>query len=71
MDPQRPISATSIPMHGIRPSMVAGQPTIDWALPAFQAVAKNAVLVAHNAAFGMRFLQLKEARTTPPWAMKL
>ena len=51
--------------------MVAGQPTIDWALRAFQAVAKNAVLVAHNAAFGMRFLQLKVARTKPPWAMQL
>ncbi len=51
--------------------MIAGQPTIDWVLPAFQAVAKNAVLVAHNADFGMRFLQLKGARTTPPWATQL
>ncbi len=58
-------------MHGIRPSMVAGQPTIDWVLPAFQAVAKNAVWWPTPRAFGMRFLPLKEARTTPPWAMKL
>ncbi|MBX3609836.1 MAG: DNA polymerase III subunit epsilon [Hydrogenophaga sp.] len=63
VDPRRPIPAATIPIHGIRPEMVVGQPTIEKVLPAFHAYARDTVLVAHNAAFDMRFLQLKAERT--------
>jgi len=63
VDPRRTIPAAGIPIHGIRPEMVVGQPTIDRVLPAFHDYARDTVLVAHNAAFDMRFLQLEEAAT--------
>lgn len=63
IDPRRKLTPESIPIHGIQPEMLVGQPTIDKVLPAFHAFAADTVLIAHNAAFDMRFLQLKEKVT--------
>jgi DNA polymerase-3 subunit epsilon len=63
VDPKRHVPATSVAIHGIDPALLTGQPTIDRVLPHFHNFAEGAVLVAHNAAFDMRFLQLKEEST--------
>lgn len=63
IDPQRPIEPTAQAIHGISHEMLRGQPTIDLALPPFYEYCADSVLVAHNAFFDMRFLQLKEEQT--------
>ena len=63
IDPCIPLKPEGIPIHGITEEMVRGQPTIDVVLPVFHEFCSDTVLVAHNAAFDMRFLQLKEERT--------
>jgi len=63
IDPEMPLKPESIPIHGITEDMVRGKPNIDIVLPAFHEFCEDTVLIAHNAAFDMRFLQLKEDRT--------
>ncbi len=63
IDPQRSLPYESIRVHGIRSEMLEGQPTIDNVLPMFYRFVEDTVLVAHNAAFDMRMLQIKEAKT--------
>ncbi|MBE0616200.1 MAG: DNA polymerase III subunit epsilon [Burkholderiales bacterium] len=63
VDPKRPVSKASARIHGIEAKALKGQPTIGEVLPQFHHFCEDTVLVAHNAAFDMRFLELKEAAT--------
>jgi DNA polymerase-3 subunit epsilon len=60
VNPQRPVPKSSVEVHGIDPDLLPSQPLITEVLTGFHAFVTDAVLVAHNAAFDMRFLQLKE-----------
>ena len=63
LDPGFPLSEANTRIHGITNAMLAGQPKIAQVLPAFHAFCADTILVAHNAAFDMRFLQMKESET--------
>ena len=61
IDPRRPVPEESVKIHGIAPELLLGKPTIDEALPELHHFTEGSVLVAHNAAFDMKFLKIKEA----------
>jgi DNA polymerase-3 subunit epsilon len=63
VNPRRPLARESARVHGIAPEALAAEPGIEEVLPAFHRFCEDTVLVAHNAAFDMRFLELKEQST--------
>ncbi|MFT3736709.1 MAG: exonuclease domain-containing protein [Rhodocyclaceae bacterium] len=61
VDTPREISAASLRIHGIARERLRGQPGIVEVMRRFHDFAADSVLVGHNVAFDMRFLQRKEA----------
>ncbi|MCG5529861.1 PAS domain-containing protein [Halorhodospira halochloris] len=60
IDPGRSIPPASVRFHGLTDEDVRGQPPIEQVLPEFKQFVGDDVLIAHNAAFDMKFLAAKE-----------
>ncbi|MCB1754757.1 MAG: histidine kinase [Gammaproteobacteria bacterium] len=61
--PGRSIPKSSIRFHGITDEQVKDAPSIDHVLPQFKAFVGDAVLVAHNAWFDLKFLKRREMKS--------
>jgi DNA polymerase-3 subunit epsilon len=66
VDPRRPIPPDATRVHGITNAMVKGQPLIEEALFGFTEFCKDAILIAHNAPFDVRFIEAAGVRTQTP-----
>jgi DNA polymerase-3 subunit epsilon len=61
VNPRRALNPDSARVHRIDAATLHNQPAIGEVLPSFHHFCEDTVLVAHNAAFDMRFLELKQA----------
>ncbi len=63
INPRRPIDEAARAVHGLSPDMLRGMPVIEEVLPRFHQFVEDTVIVGHNVAFDMRFLELKQEAT--------
>lgn len=61
--PRRAIAPASTAIHGISFTMLRGESPLEEVLPRFHRFVEDTILVGHNVAFDMRFLELSAART--------
>jgi DNA polymerase-3 subunit epsilon len=61
--PRRAVRASAFAVHGISTESLAGEPPLEDVLPSLARFCEGTVLVGHNAAFDMRFLELARERT--------
>lgn len=63
VNPRRSIPKSATRIHNISDTQVKDSPPIQVVLPQFKDFVGDAVLVAHNAAFDMKFIKLKESES--------
>lgn len=68
IDAGRSVPAKSTAFHGITNDMLRDKPDITEILPRFAKFTQGAILVAHNAAFDMKFIELKNAQCQTEFA---